>query len=1237
MADTNSAPQSAPRLNSGQEAAVYCATNAVVAAGAGSGKTSVLASRFAWLLADRGLRVDQILTLTFTKKAAAEMYRRIYDALAEIAASDQGLRGERAREGLRDFVRARIQTLDSYSVSIVKQAAPRYGIPPDFSNDDEWCRSIAEAISLPFLIAHRSHPAVEKLYALKSPPDIAADIFAAALFKHSAIDGSRSFSGDIEKQFAIICAEWRPLRAAITAALGELGALLGAGGGEALLPQAPPLLAAFASEGLAFPTEGEIRAYFDSLLSLEGRDRVAASEVHPVRAAALKCLEFMSALIGVNLSRGKRKDNPAKELIKELRENIFGSFSSLVVFCMQAGFILSLASLLDELQEQYLDRKRSEGVLTFADVAGLAKTILKDHPDIRRSEKVAFEAIMIDEFQDNNELQKELLFLLAENPDRMDPGAPSPQDLCPGKLFFVGDEKQSIYRFRGADVSVFRKLKDDLGTEDLPLRINYRSAPALIGAFNALFGGSEFDPRGEKPLGRYASVFAPARDLPLFEAAYSPLEAGSAGEGKLSLCVFDKGSAPEDAAEDEEALGAVENEARFTAERIQKLLEEKNSEGGHKYKPEDIAILFRSHSPQPLFEKHLRLLRIPYAGEDVNGFFNGGPVNDLMSALRLTAYPLDAAAYAELLRSPFVGLSLPSLAVCLAAFNAAGSPHPPPFSGEALARIPREEQERFLRGSELFGRLRAKASEQSLSALVDELWHAEGYRYETEWNSQTAPYGELYDYLFHLAARADEEGLGLAAFVDSIQKLRDRGGPEELEIPLERPGAVRLMTIHKSKGLEFPVVFVCCCGSRGRQGGSGDSVFDTGAGGVSFNPPMPPECSGLKQVKKNFFYERSLTEERRKRTAELRRLLYVAMTRAEKELYITGSLKLGEEEGEGEGDLALRLKSFVAGKRGAEDAGDRVEGDSIIDNDTFFGLLLPAAADHFPPEGSGGKALFFDLEPIPAYIDDPLYGGEQAGEPYPNNPAGLTAFLKKAAPYYAAIGAENIIATPAIEPRRRSPTSFREAAKEATSALSFTVDHDRSGRSGEAAFSGVDRILKRFAAGEDGPGGIGEGGFTPADFGTLAHACVEALIAGAVPALPAGLGGRLAPAEGEALLAAGSALAEAFLDSPLGRIARSASTGKSEYPFRSLYGDTFITGTIDLLFEDEDAVYVVDFKTDGAENPGEHAAQMAFYYRAVADLFGKPRHKDCRVWLYYLRTGHAVEMTEAAKGYRVEL
>jgi ATP-dependent helicase/nuclease subunit A len=842
---------------------------------------------------------------------------------------------------------------------------------------------------------------------------------------------------------------------------------------------------------------------------------------------------------------------------------------------------------------------------------------------------------MIDEFQDNNELQKELLFLLAERSDRIDTSVPAPDELENGKLFFVGDEKQSIYRFRGADVSVFRKLKDELSAEDLPLRINYRSAPELIGAFNAVFGGSQFDPQGEKPLGEFASVFIPDSNLPLYEASYNSLRAGKAHEGKLSFCILNTGDVPEDDTGDMDQLSPLENEARFTAERIQQLLT--------KYKPEDIAVLFRTHGPQHLFEKHLRLLNIPYASEAINGFFYGGPVNDIMSVLRLAAYPLDTEAYAIMLRSPFVGLSLQSLVICLSVFERsagdfAGTGSPLLFSDEALIRLPKSEQQRFLQGRSLYERIRNKASEKTLAEMVSELWYAEGYRYETEWNPQTVVYRELYDYLFHLAVNADDEGLGLAAFTDSIRALREDGGRlEEIDIPLERSGAVRLMTIHKSKGLEFPVVFLCCCGSHGRRDGGYADVYDTGPGGISFNPPMPPECSRLRDVKKNFFYEQSSREQKRKKTAELRRLLYVAMTRAEKELYITGSLDLGTDKGEGDDrggeDLSLRLKSYIEEKRMNSNAIGRIAGDTIIDNDTFFGLFLPAVADHIPLEGLEAKPSFFSLESIPAYADDPAYSREKRGVQFSNDRGGLAGFLKKAAPYYEKIGTENIITTPEIENNHRTPTSFRKKAEAGSVIVNYTVDEKYSGRGAAEIFNKVDGILNRFAVRGDTSGADpwADALFTPADFGTVAHGCVESLMKGEKASIPSNLAGRLTPKEADVLLSAGIELANRFLESPLGRTAQNASFRKSEYRFRSLYRNIFINGTMDLIFEDGETVYVVDFKTDSLEEPGEHAAQMAFYYRAAMDLLGNAHNKECRVFLFYLRTGHGVEMTAAAK------
>ncbi|WP_461247436.1 UvrD-helicase domain-containing protein [Treponema sp. R6D11] len=460
------------QLNNEQQAAAFCADNAVIAAGAGSGKTMVLANRFAWLLTEKGYNVDEILTLTFTKKAAAQMFRRIHLLLTEIAEGEDGAKAARARKALDNFVHSRIQTLDSYSSSLVKQYAPRYGISPDFTIDQDRCSQIASEESLPFLISHRRNPAIERLYSNHRPNDIAGKIFENVLINHCRIDKPRDFIADVKTQFNIILSEWENQCKKISGLLDEIKNLISEN--NALLPELPPIIAK--NKKTAFPTSEDLQKYFDYLLGEPVESIVEKSESHPFQKQMMAILRFLSDIQSLSLAKGKRSDNLVKDNIKELHA-IFGQFSSLAVSCMQAGLIISIMSLLSELQKRYLERKRMEGVLTFSDVANLSKTILLEHHDVRQSEKESFKAIMIDEFQDNNDLQKDLLFLLAEKLEAKNDDIPKAQDLTKGKLFFVGDEKQSIYLFRGADVSVFRRLKDEIKSTDLPLKINYRSAP----------------------------------------------------------------------------------------------------------------------------------------------------------------------------------------------------------------------------------------------------------------------------------------------------------------------------------------------------------------------------------------------------------------------------------------------------------------------------------------------------------------------------------------------------------------------------------------------------------------------------------------------------------------------------------------------------------------------------------------------------------------------------------------
>ncbi|MDR3020075.1 MAG: PD-(D/E)XK nuclease family protein, partial [Treponema sp.] len=191
---------------------------------------------------------------------------------------------------------------------------------------------------------------------------------------------------------------------------------------------------------------------------------------------------------------------------------------------------------------------------------------------------------------------------------------------------------------------------------------------------------------------------------------------------------------------------------------------------------------------------------------------------------------------------------------------------------------------------------------------------------------------------------------------------------------------------------------------------------------------------------------------------------------------------------------------------------------------------------------------------------------------------------------------------------------------------------------GKDVFEKVDVILERFLKTEDA---ITEK-FNSASFGTIAHICVEARLNNKEPVMPANLTGSLKPAEYETLLEAGKELAGRFMKSPLGKTAGNNHLRESEFAFRSIIKDKsgnemFINGSIDLFFEDDNSViHILDFKTDNKEEPLEHIPQMACYYHAVNSLFALPDKKECRVWLYYLRSGHAVELTEEVKTFDLE-
>ena len=474
----------------------------------------------------------------------------------------------------------------------------------------------------------------------------------------------------------------------------------------------------------------------------------------------------------------------------------------------------------------------------------------------------------------------------------------------------------------------------------------------------------------------------------------------------------------------------------------------------------------------------------------------------------------------------------------------------------------------------------------------------------------------------------------MGGFVDELAALlSDNRRLNDMDIPLERSDAVHLIGIHKSKGLEFPVVFICGASAKARGERNTDLLYANDEWGISLNFPPPDK---IKNCKKNIFFDLMSVSAKQKAAAELRRLLYVAFTRAEKEVYISGSYyvtadakKLLEKENTDDGvpagaseeksagaDETLRLFTHIGAlcavaRKKAEADPDYVGGTS------FFDFLFPVIYDFFDEKnGTVKKNVPFTLEPIPA-----LSRAELKSIAAPKERQCLAAVQKELRPLYEQASA---VQTPVLRGRYVSPSKLTPPESDA-GLSAFSVPQPESASVLSAAVSAplIDEIVASFANGEFGYN----------HFGTIAHAYAEALFTALPVRLPAEAVSALNEAQLKTVKETARLMAENFIRSDLGREAKNALWRKNEYAFK-LAAEEYepgsrdvIRGQIDLVYESEDGTLtVVDFKTDAYEDPGRHASQLAVYRRAVSLM----RNKDfslVRTYVYYLRSGHIADLT----------
>jgi ATP-dependent helicase/nuclease subunit A len=485
----------------------------------------------------------------------------------------------------------------------------------------------------------------------------------------------------------------------------------------------------------------------------------------------------------------------------------------------------------------YAAAKQRESALDFEDLQLGARDLLRDHAEICQRESWRFRAVLVDEFQDTNRLQCELVDLLAEGGS---------------DLFFVGDEFQSIYGFRHADVSVFRERRAH-APGLLALSRNYRSRPELLAVVNHLFGsdfGDEFQP------------LAASGDFP--DPVFgTPVE----------LLVTDKASYAESGVHWRRA------EAQHVARRVKELVDTGAAAPG------EIVLLFAAGTDAEWYEEELRAAGLPTYRATGRGYFNQQQVVDLLAYIRLLHNRYDDEALVSVLASPFVGVSNDALVLLRRAapkrplFAALERGVPPSF-GARDAQLCRA----FLQRYERLARL---APRSTLERLCEGIVAAHDYDLAVlaQWDGR-----RRYANVRKLArlARSYEElrGPDAEGFVRFVRE-QEALGARELEAAAEEEGAdaVRLLTIHAAKGLEFKVVVVADAG-RERAAPAPDEILALPDGRFGFRVADP--WSGARRGV--FGYEDVKAAGEREAEAERRRLYYVAMTRAIDRLIVSGSI-----------------------------------------------------------------------------------------------------------------------------------------------------------------------------------------------------------------------------------------------------------------------------------------------------------------------------------------------------------
>ncbi|WP_121615592.1 helicase-exonuclease AddAB subunit AddA [Virgibacillus halodenitrificans] len=889
-----------------QEDAIYTSgKDVLVAAAAGSGKTAVLVERIIQKLLNKEnpVDIDRLLVVTFTNAAAQEMRNRVGEALEKALAEDPS--SIHLKKQLSLLQRASISTLHSFCLDVVKQYAYLLDIDPGFriANDmeadlikqevmedlfEEWYGAEGEEQEAFFQVvdrfsSDRSDVEVEELildlytFAVQNPwPDQWLDELA--------------YTYHVPENWQETDLEWlaiikREVKDQLTAIQQEMELAL----------------------DITRENDGPYQ-YADTI----EKDLVNVQEafVHLDTWDALQT--FMSTSKFATLSRKKSDCNEdKKEKVKTLRNSYKDRWTKMQKSWFSrklqnhvedmrelAPVVKQLTELVKEFKKRFTVQKQEKAIVDFSDLEHyclqllLDETSTSDQPipsDVAIHFKKQFSELLVDEYQDTNMVQETLLTLISD------------QD-GPGNMFMVGDVKQSIYRFRHAEPSLFidkykRFAKEENPAQRIDLASNFRSREHVLAGANYIFRQILDEQVGEINYDENAELIYGNK---MYEELPYPTP-------NPELLIIDREGEEdkdeENGEEDYRDLEKAQLEARAYANKIKEWIGSKEAaplqvvdkatQTQRDLQYRDVVILMRSMTWAPTIVDELKKQGIPVYAELSSGYFEAIEVKIMISFLKIIDNPRQDIPLASVLRSPIVGLNEDDLAsIRLAGKNGTFF--------EALKKYSKQEKgttaDKTARFLDQLDHFRVASRQGALSELIWQIYRETGY-YDfvggiPGGRQRQANLRALYD-----RARTYETTSfrGLFRFLRFIERMEERGDDLGSARALsEQEDVVRIMTIHKSKGLEFPVVIVGAMDKQFNMMDLNQKYLlhkDLGFATKYIDP--------IKRITYPTLYFHALSKEKRRELlAEEMRVLYVALTRAKEKLVMIGNVASFEKKQE---------------------------------------------------------------------------------------------------------------------------------------------------------------------------------------------------------------------------------------------------------------------------------------------------------------------------------------------------